>query len=243
MCFGRTASNTSQTRGRGIVARTTAAQTHIGRALGRSPYMIALATALLVGALTIDVLIDVHTPRHLHIYRMTLAISAILCLMAMAYGDLASIGLVLRPRRGFRYWGIATAVIGASLILFLALICVFYRLAHIPPHFALTPVSALHMLPGWCLYYPLLEESLYRLVLCTPLVVLLGPWYAMAISGMAFGALHFLYGNPAPTNFVAGYILAWAYIRSDSILVPIVWHSLGNGAILAFQVGTWHLMR
>jgi len=97
--------------------------------------------------------------------------------------------------------------------------------------------------PGHCVYYPLVEELLYRVVLCAPLVALLGPWCAIVVSGVAFGALHVLYDNPAPTNFVAGYILAWAYIRSDSILVPIVWHSLGNAAILVFQVVAWYVMQ
>ncbi len=76
--------------------------------------------------------------------------------------------------------------------------------------------SPLGMAPSWCVCYPVLEEMLYRLVLCAPLVALLGPWYAIVISGAAFGALHFLYGNPAPTNFVAGYLLAWPYLRSGS---------------------------
>lgn len=83
---------------------------------------------------------------------------------------------------------------------------------------------------------------MYRAVLCTPLVALLGPWYAIVVSGVVFGGLHCLYGNPAPTNFVAGYILAWAYVRSDSIFVPIVWHSLGNAAILVFRVVAWYMM-
>jgi membrane protease YdiL (CAAX protease family) len=152
-------------------------------------------------------------------------------------------GLALYPRGGFRYWGKATLAIGGGLVLFLGLIGVFCWVAGVHPRVGLAPASALHLLPGHCLYYPLLEESLYRLVLCVPLVAVLGPWYAIAISGAVFGILHFLYGNPAPTNFVAGYVLAWAYLCSDSILVPIVWHSLGNAAILAVQVGVWYWMR
>ncbi|MEN6575176.1 MAG: CPBP family intramembrane glutamic endopeptidase [Phycisphaerales bacterium] len=148
----------------------------------------------------------------------------------------------MHPRKGFGYWGKATAVIGAGLILFLCLVCVFYRVVHMPPRFVLAPESALRILPGWCVYYPLLEELLYRLVLCAPLAALFGPWRAIVISGVVFGALHLLYGNPAPTNLVAGYILAWAYIRSESIFVPIVWHSLGNAAILVFQVVAWYMM-
>jgi membrane protease YdiL (CAAX protease family) len=219
------------------------AETLVGRTLSSSRGIVVPATVLAVGAVIIDVLICLYKPRHLHAHRMTLAILAPLCLLCLARGDRASIGLVLRPRKGFGYWWKASALIGVGLVLFLSLICVFYRVAHIPPRFVLAPESALRLLPGWCVYYPLLEELLYRLVLCAPLVALLGPWYALGISGVVFGALHGLYGNPAPTNFVAGYILAWAYIRSESILVPVVWHSLGNAAILVFQVGAWYLMQ
>jgi membrane protease YdiL (CAAX protease family) len=218
-------------------------ETRIGRTLSSSRGMVVPATVLVVGAVILDVLICLYKPRDLHAYRTTLAIFAALCLLCLAHGDRASIGLVLHPRRGFSYWGKATALIGVGLALFLGLICIFYGVAHIPPRFVLAPESALRLLPGWCAYYPLLEELLYRLVLCAPLVALLGPWYAIVISGVVFWVLHVLYGNPAPTNFVAGYILAWAYIRSESILVPIVWHSLGNAAILMFQVGAWYLMQ
>jgi len=218
-------------------------ETHIGRALVYPRRMAVLATVLAAGAVIIDVLICLYKPWHLHVYRMTLAISAILCLVCLAHGDLASMGLVLRPRRGFRQWIWATALIGAGLVLLLCLTCVYYRLTHTPPRFVLAPESALRFVPGHCVYYPLVEELLYRLVLCTPLVALLGPWYAIVVSGVAFGGLHVLYGNPAPTNLVAGYLLAWAYIRSDSILVPIVWHSLGNAAILIVQVVAWYVMQ
>jgi membrane protease YdiL (CAAX protease family) len=180
-------------------------ETHIGRTLSSSRDLVVLATVLGVGAVLIDVLICLYRPRHLHAYRMTLAIFAALCLLCLARGDRASIGLVLHPRKGFGYWWKATALIGVGLVLFLCFIGVFYRVAHIPPRFVLAPESALRILPGWCVYYPLLEEVLYRLVLCVPLVALLGPWYAIVISGVVFGALHCLYGNPAPTNFVAGY--------------------------------------
>jgi membrane protease YdiL (CAAX protease family) len=218
-------------------------ETHIGRTLSSSRDIVALATVLVVAAVLMDVLICLYRPRHLHAYRVTLAIFGALGLLCLARGDRASIGLVLRPREGFGYWRKATALIGVGLVLFLCLIGVFYRVAHIPPRFVLAPASALRLLPGWCVYYPLLEEVLYRLVLCAPLVALLGPRYAIVISGVVFGGLHWLYGNPAPTNFVAGYILAWAYLRSESVLVPMVWHALGNAAILMFQVGAWYLMQ
>ena len=90
-------------------------ETHIGRALVDPRRMAVLATILAAGAVIIDALICLYKPWHLHVYRMTLAISGVLCLLCLAHGDLASMGLVLRPRRGFRQWIWATALIGVGL--------------------------------------------------------------------------------------------------------------------------------
>ena len=51
------------------------------------------------------------------------------------------------------------------------------------------------------------------------------------------------YGNPSPENLVGGFFLAWAYLKSDSIIVPVVLHGLGNLAALAGQVATWYWLR
>ena len=73
------------------------------------------------------------------------------------------------------------------------------------------------------------------------MVRLIGPWGTIFLSGCAFGALHFLYGNPAPDNFIAGYFLAWAYLKSGSVVVPIVLHSLGNLFVLSSHTVGWVL--
>jgi len=51
---------------------------------------------------------------------------------------------------------------------------------------------------------------------------------------MLFAALHFLGGNPGPDNFIAGYILAWSYLKSESIAIPVLLHSLGNFFVYLF---------
>jgi membrane protease YdiL (CAAX protease family) len=91
-----------------------------------------------------------------------------------------------------------------------------------------------------CVVAPLVEETTYRLVLFMPLAVLLGPWKAIAVSGLAFGGLHVVYGIPSPENLVGGFFLAWAYLRSESIAVPLLMHSLGNLCVLVLQVGVWY---
>jgi uncharacterized protein len=57
---------------------------------------------------------------------------------------------------------------------------------------------------------------------------------------MLFGALHVVRGIPSPENLFGGMILAWAYLRSGSVLIPVLLHSLGNLCVLALQVGAWY---
>jgi uncharacterized protein len=53
------------------------------------------------------------------------------------------------------------------------------------------------------------------------------------------GALHVLYGNAGPNNLVAGFFLAWSYLKSEAFLIPVALHSLGNFFVLLVQVAAW----
>lgn len=88
-----------------------------------------------------------------------------------------------------------------------------------------------------CVLAPIVEELIYRAVLVPAILPILGPWGAIAASGIAFAGLHQAYGNPGPDNQVAGFILAWAYLRSGAIWVPVALHSLGNACALIDHVG------
>ena len=57
---------------------------------------------------------------------------------------------------------------------------------------------------------------------------------------MLFGLLHVVYGNPGPDNLVAGFFLAWSFLKSGTIVVPVVLHSLGNACVFVAQVVTWY---
>jgi membrane protease YdiL (CAAX protease family) len=95
-------------------------------------------------------------------------------------------------------------------------------------------------LRSYCFFAPLLEEALYRLILCVALVRIAGPQWTILASGAIFAALHFVGGNPSPENFIGGYFLAWAFLKSGSILTPIVLHSLGNACVVALHVANWY---
>jgi membrane protease YdiL (CAAX protease family) len=82
-----------------------------------------------------------------------------------------------------------------------------------------------------CIVWPIYEEVIYRVALCSPSAALVGRWPAIILNGVVFAALHVAYGNPDPSNAIGGFALAWIFLRSRSILVSIVGHSIGNFAI------------
>jgi membrane protease YdiL (CAAX protease family) len=86
------------------------------------------------------------------------------------------------------------------------------------------------------------EEGVYRLLLCAPLVAVLRPGGAVAASGVVFAALHFRYGNPSPDNFIGGYLFAWAYLKSGTIAVPLALHAAANLAATAINLAGWWLL-
>jgi membrane protease YdiL (CAAX protease family) len=104
----------------------------------------------------------------------------------------------------------------------------------------IAPDQAISRFVDMCVIAPVVEESIYRLVLCFPTTATIGSTGAIILSGATFAGLHFAYGNPSPDNFVAGYILAWAYLKSGSIMVPITLHSLGNSVAFAVHFGAWY---
>jgi membrane protease YdiL (CAAX protease family) len=54
--------------------------------------------------------------------------------------------------------------------------------------------------------------------------------------------MHIVAGVPSPENLVGGFFLAWAFLKSSSIAVPVVLHSLGNLCALLGQVGAWYCL-
>jgi membrane protease YdiL (CAAX protease family) len=171
---------------------------------------------------------------------------ALLALWAYLYllqGDLPSLGLTLTPRQTWRYWARMTLVIGFAIgFCLLVGLGAWVLLGFEVPKVMVAPQDIgptfLHMV----VCAPVLEETLYRLVLCVPCVVLLRPWGAVALSGLVFAGLHLVYGNPGPENLVGGFFLAWAYLKSGTLVVPLLLHALGNLCALLAQVGAWYYL-
>ena len=168
------------------------------------------------------------------------AAAAVLVLLLLARGRRSSLGLVLRPAPSSWWWVKATAAVAVGMALFFAAATTawiaFGGAVHLVPLFR-TREEIGPWLVHACVFTPVVEELIYRLVLSAPLVTWLGRWGTIAVGGTVFAFLHFRYGTPGLDNAVAGFVLTWAYLRSGCLWVPIVLHALGNLGVAVFHLG------
>jgi ABC-2 type transport system permease protein len=86
---------------------------------------------------------------------------------------------------------------------------------------------------------PVVEELVYRGVLYPALRARLGRGWALAASAAIFAGVHpLLAWRPSVpvTQLLGGLIFAWSYEKTRSLLHPVVFHVIGNAAILAWRV-------
>lgn len=210
-------------------------------ALGQNFRRAGLASLLGVSAMGLD-LYCVALPWYQSWHRFALSLSVLALYLLLWRASAKTLGLRLRPAQGLWYWARLTLWLGVIVVIF-SLAAFLILSWGFGVHLPMTSMfrSEAYMW-SWlftaCLTAPLMEEALYRLMLCPPLLALGGRWLAIFVSGALFGLLHFRYGNPGPDNFIAGYLLAWAFVKSQSILVPIFLHSAGNFAVFCVH---WYL--
>ena len=165
-------------------------------------------------------------------------------LLGLGRNDRASLGLRLAPKQGFKYWARAAAFIGLTLGTTMLLIYGAFLLLGLPTHEAGPPAASgafvLWMLRA-LLVAPILEEPLYRVVLVSGLRAVFPSWAVILIDGLAFAALHFLYGSADITNALAGFVLSWAFLKSESISIPVSLHFFGNLCVVLINVVGWSL--
>ncbi len=173
--------------------------------------------------------------------RMIPPMVALAAYVVLYRGDLSAMGLRLIPIQGLRYWGTATVLIGAAIGTFLLLaVAAALSIGYQIPLYVVRPEQLGGRFVEMCVIPPIFEEAIYRFGFCTGSVPVLKPWGTIVVSGMTFGALHILYGNPGPDNLIAGYFLAWAYLKSGTVVMPVILHSLGNLCTLVLHFGTWY---
>ncbi len=145
-----------------------------------------------------------------------------------AIGDRRPLGLTIRPRQGWWMWIRIGLVLGVMLFI-LMLAGLYY--SGMQSTTQLRNLASIEFFWRGVVGAPLLEEPIYRLLLCVPLVPLLGARATVIVSGLVFAHMHFHFGVLGPDNAIAGYFLAWSYIKSECLLVPILYHAFGNGIL------------
>ena len=215
--------------------------TEIGRALRKRGAITWLAAAIAAVAVASD--LSLAALRHGYdAPRIALAGVSVCALALLGRGDRCSLGLTFRLNPSYRYWVRATLLIGAIVGLFCLVAFLLLHAAgvHIPIP-ATPPDQAVSSVVFACIAAPLLEEAIYRLVFCVPFAAITGTRTTIMLSGAIFAGLHFVYGNPSPDNFIAGFFLAWAYLKSGSIFTPLLLHSLGNACAVAAHIVHWYM--
>lgn len=176
-------------------------------------------------------------------FSTSLVLFSTLVLVWLCEGDLTSLGLRWSPRQGWRLW-IRWAwrilmLLGVALIIGFG---VARLIGYEFPIITTPPRLAAWRFVWMCIYAPLLEELLFRFILCVPLSRFWGGWTAIAISGTLFAFVHVAYGSASPENLLGGFFLAWAYLKSESIVIPILLHATGNFLALLAQLVGWYLV-
>jgi len=210
--------------------------TAIGAGLGTCPRRLCLTTLAAVILVSADLaFVAFGSVLGLdYSLRFTLALAGSLLTAFLSAADPAiggsAFGFRIVPRQGWRFWIRATAMVGA--VLFVILLCYgigFVALGYRLPEPRIRGFSQLLPLFLWmCITAPLAEEVLYRLVFCPPCTALLGAPACILLNGMTFAALHVIYGNPSPENLLGGFVLCWAFLKSETLIIPIALHAGGN---------------
>ncbi len=156
-----------------------------------------------------------------------------------------TLGLWGSLRPSLRFWWTAIASIGVAFGALLAAVLLIGRqldldLVTFPPGYR----GNIDGERVWnsVVVSPLIEETIWRLAMLPGLTAAFGRRWAVLIDGAGFAALHFAYGNPAPDNFLGGYIFAWVYLRSGSIWLSLLLHGAANACVLVGHSVAWQLL-
>lgn len=169
--------------------------------------------------------------------RAYLSVTLLLAYLALARGDRTSLGLLPAPVQGWRYWlRMGTAVCLYTLAAALPLLIICLSLGW-PIHTNWDGKSDFNeSLVEAVIRAPIYEEMIYRVGICVPVCAALGNRAAIAIGGLLFSLIHVVAGNPNPLNLIAGFFFVWIFLKSGTVLVPMLIHFIGNAFFLYAQL-------
>ncbi|MFN0196102.1 MAG: lysostaphin resistance A-like protein [Planctomycetaceae bacterium] len=217
-------------------------QSAIGRHFTTSPQHRRIALGWVAVVIVADLLIDVLGLSAST--RLAAALLVVAVFVALSDGDLISLGFRSRPKQGWIPWIRISAAIGVIVGVFVfAGLGIWHLWGHEIKIRSIDPARSFPTIVYMCFTVPILEEAIYRLLLCGSLASTVGNWPTIAISGGVFGGLHVIYGNASPENLVGGFFLAWAFLKSETILLPLLLHSLGNFIVFCAQILGWYYLQ
>lgn len=174
----------------------------------------------------------------------TVTLIGLVAVIVVRNGQVEGLGLQSVPLQGWWYWCCWSGwlAIGIGLVLAIYALVVWcgglvVRSPRTDPQHLLA--QGLFMI----VYAPVVEEIVFRSLLCFSVAPTLGSRSRILLSGTLFAAMHWIYGNPSPENQLGGFFLAYAFVRSNTIAVPIALHASGNALALASQVLNWYVVR
>jgi len=171
------------------------------------------------------------------------ALMGLLAILFLSDGETAGLGFRTAPVPSWRFWCRLALGLGAGVGLIVAIGCGAVLGARgtiaIP---RIAPEDLMQRFLLMCLYAPVVEELVYRSLLTHAVHPTVGDRGTIVVSGLVFAAIHVAYGNVSPENQVGGFVLAWAYLRSGTLLVPIALHAAGNAVAFLSQVASWYLL-
>jgi membrane protease YdiL (CAAX protease family) len=207
----------------------------IGKGLRQSPQLRA-TTALAVTIVALAVFLTSRTGQlkldpGRNVY-LTLVIVGCLYLGFLGSyvpGAAGALGFRWVPRQGWFFWIWVSAALGVIELLLLFIWQTSSGNSLVRPEALTWP----RFFSG-CVTAPVHEEILYRMILCSVAISLAGSWGGIAISGVIFWFAHYVAGADSPDNLMGGFMLAWFFVKSETIILPIVLHSLSNLFLLIF---------
>lgn len=218
-------------------------QTSIGRQLRCSPASLVISCIVGITAIIAEFVLVWWNHHHpgIHYWRWLPALATLTIQLYLVRGDLSSVGLMLKPVQGWRYWFRATFILAVAVLCCMEVgLWIWLEIGLKWRVHMISPAKAGSAFFFLCWFSPIVEEAIYRIALCVPLAELLHPWMVVVVSGLVFSVGHIIGGTFNPANLVGGFILGWAYLQSGTICVPVLLHSLGNFVAWAGLVAAWY---
>jgi membrane protease YdiL (CAAX protease family) len=144
-----------------------------------------------------------------------------------------ALGLVWHAEPSVGFWLRASAWMAGAIAVGLAAAVVSSRAGADPFGLCRAAPLGAYDLYDAVIRAPVVEEVAFRLLLCGALVGRLSSAANVAVNGALFALVHVVFGGIGPDSAVGGFFLAWAFLRSGTIVVPVLLHSVGNAALVA----------